>query len=140
MVVATLDPKVVLIIVDLQKGFISVPGVHPNWGFALQMHAPIAVTHERLEYPSMNPYSSSIGTHTPRALTTLETAALNEQDYLNRADLVVFEAAKRVEPNLAAIRYWYTETPIHALGDRCAVELVHDGAVADVLAFIQSID
>jgi hypothetical protein len=65
---------------------------------------------------------------------------VDEQDYLIGAAFAVFAAAKRVEPNIAEIRCWYAETPIHALGDRCAIELVRDGAMADVLAFIRSID
>jgi hypothetical protein len=82
----------------------------------------------------------SIGTHVAKIPRTVESSPLGEKDSQRRAELVVFEAARRVEPNLAAIRYWYTETPIHALGNRCAIELVRNGGIADVLAFIQSID
>jgi hypothetical protein len=52
----------------------------------------------------------------------------------------IFEAAMRIEPSIAVVRHWYFETPIHSLGDRCADELVDDGEVADVLAFLKSID
>ena len=52
----------------------------------------------------------------------------------------IFEAAMRIEPSIAVVRHWYLETPIHSLGGRCAAELVYDGDVADVLAFLKSID
>ena len=52
----------------------------------------------------------------------------------------IFEAAIRVEPSIADVRHWYFETPIDSLGGRCAAELVYDGEVADVLAFLKSID
>jgi hypothetical protein len=52
----------------------------------------------------------------------------------------IFEAAMRVEPSIAVVRHWYLETPIHSLGGRCAAERVCDGEVADVLAFLNSID
>ncbi|MFZ0872488.1 MAG: hypothetical protein WAM90_17375 [Rhodanobacter sp.] len=52
----------------------------------------------------------------------------------------IFEAAMRVEPSIEVVRHWYFETPIHSLGDRSAAELVYDGEVADVLAFLKSID
>lgn len=82
----------------------------------------------------------SISTHAARIPRTVESFPSGEKDSQRRAELIVFEAARRVEPNLAAIRYWYTETPIHALDNRCAIELVRNGCLADVLAFIQSID
>ena len=52
----------------------------------------------------------------------------------------IFEAAMRVEPSIEVVRHWYFETPIHSLDGRSAAELVFDGELADVLAFLQSID
>lgn len=52
----------------------------------------------------------------------------------------IFRAAMRVEPSIEVVRHWYFETPIQSLGSRCADELVNDGEVADVLAFLKSID